>query len=330
LKKDLTLELLKTTAGEFLSGEKISKKIGVSRTAVWKYITVLREEGYSIEAMPKFGYRLTDIPDRLYPEEIKDNLSTNSIGKNIYYFKTLQSSNSEARRLAQQGAPHGTLIIAEEQTGGKGRFGRVWFSPKSLGIWASLVLRPEISPENAPPVTMLAAVAVAEAVENITGIALGIKWPNDLLFENKKVCGILTEMNGEMEKVNFLILGLGINVNLGKDDFPKELRDIATSLLIAKKEKISRHKLIKELLWQLEHYLEIWLNSGFEEILTKWKKRCISLNCPVSISNISKELWEGWSEDVDSHGRLIIRLDDGSLRSFISGEVTLGKSNIHG
>ncbi|NTW05163.1 MAG: biotin--[acetyl-CoA-carboxylase] ligase, partial [Peptococcaceae bacterium] len=214
LKKDLILELLRTSAGEFLSGEKISKKIGISRTAVWKHITALRQEGYSIEAMPKIGYRLLDIPDRLYPEEIRDNLTTVSLGRNIYYFKTVQSTNQEARRLAQEGVPHGALIIAEEQTGGKGRFGRVWFSPKTLGIWASLVLRPEISPENAPPVTMLAAVAVAVAVENITGIALGIKWPNDLLYENKKACGILTEMNGEMDKVNFLILGLGINVNL--------------------------------------------------------------------------------------------------------------------
>ncbi len=322
LNKADILNLLKKHSPEFLSGQEICNIMGVSRTAVWKHIKSLREEGYSIEAAPRSGYRLLGSPDYLYPQEIRHGLATKNIGKKIYYFKKTVSTNQEARKLASKGAPHGTLVVAEEQWEGKGRLGRGWFSPEKAGIWCTLVLRPEISPGEAPPVTMLAAVAVAVSVEKVTGIRLGIKWPNDLLYEGKKTCGILTEMSAEMDKVNYLLVGTGINVNLNLEDFPAELRDIATSLSIIKKAGISRQELIKQYLWEFEYYYNKWLDFGFEHILEEWKKRCVSLNRPVLVST-SKEAWEGWAEDVDSEGALILRLKDGSLKCFISGEVTL-------
>lgn len=325
MNKTDVLTLLKKHNPEFLSGQEICNKMGVSRTAVWKHVESLREEGYSIEAVPRSGYRLLESPDYLYEQEILYGLSTDSIGKNIIYFENTASTNQEARQLASGGVPHGTLVVAEEQNKGKGRLGREWFSPKGAGIWCTLVLRPDISPVEAPPVTMLAAVAASVSVEKITGVRLGIKWPNDLLYEGKKVCGVLTEMNADMDKVSYLLVGIGINVNIDTTDFSEELRDTATSLKIIKNNKVSRKEILKQFLLEFECFYKQWLGSGFEQVLEEWKKRSVSLNRPVLVST-SKELWEGWAEDVDSEGGLLLRLKDGSIKRFIYGEVTLRDS----
>ncbi len=317
-----TLELLRLHQPEFISGEEICRKIGISRTAVWKHVAALREEGYVIEAIPRSGYRLTEIPDRMYVQEIKNGLLTDTIGKDIFYFDSIQSTNVQARKLASEGALHGTVVMADEQTKGKGRLGRSWFSPKGTGIWCTLVLRPEIVPGEASPVTMLTAVAVAEAVEKIADVSLDIKWPNDLLHEGKKVCGILTEMNAEMDKINYLLVGIGININSDSMDFPFELRETTASLSSVKKNKISRLKLLRQLLLDFEYYYQLWLDYGFKPVLEEWKKRCPSLKSPVKISTADK-VWEGWFEDVDDEGALILRLNNGELQRFVSGEVTL-------
>lgn len=296
--------------------------MGVSRTAVWKHMGTLREEGYQIDAVPRSGYRLVGVPDKLYGKEVTHDLGTQFLGKTVYYYESIDSTNREARVLASGGAPHGSLVLAEEQTGGKGRLGRGWFSPQNMGIWCTLILRPEIAPAEAPPITMLAAVAVAAAVEKVIGIKPGIKWPNDLLMDGKKFCGILTEMNAEMDKVHYLLVGIGINVKTPPDHFPKELKSLATSLCQWTKQTISRLALIRQMLVEFEKFYSVWLQSGFEPVLEEWKKRCVTLDCPVRIST-PKESWEGWAEDVKTDGSLVLRFPDGTRQSFMTGEVSL-------
>jgi BirA family biotin operon repressor/biotin-[acetyl-CoA-carboxylase] ligase len=211
-------------------------------------------------------------------------------------------------------------VVTEEQTAGKGRMGRGWYSPKGTGVTCSLILRPAIEPGQASPVTMLTAVAVASAVERVAGVSPGIKWPNDLLLDGKKICGILTEMNAEMERIHFLVVGVGINVNT--DYFPEDIKDIATSLYLAGGRRVSRLDLLRRYLMEFEHYYQQWMDYGFGPVLEEWKKRCVTLNRPVRIST-PRETWEGWAVDVDNTGALVLRTDDGELKNFVAGEVSL-------
>ena len=320
--KEIVLRLLKERSPEYVSGEEICRLLNVTRTAVWKHIQALRESGYEIEARPRAGYTLTGIPDRLYPEEIRDGLSNRFLGRKIYYFDTVSTTNDKAKELARQGDGEGTLIVAEEQTGGKGRLGRKWFAPKYKGIWFSLILCPPVLPPEANQVTMLAAVAVASAIKKETGIEAGIKWPNDLLVGSKKICGILTELSAEMERINYLVAGIGINVNQDETDFPEELRESAASLKNEFKRKIDRVRLIQTTLAEFEGWYGTWLEQGFAPVLARWKEMSVSLNCPVRISAPNNS-WDGWAEDIDSDGALLLRLPGGELRRVISGEVSL-------
>lgn len=318
--KNYVLGLLRENYPNFISGEEVCRSLGVSRTAVWKHIQSLRAEGYEIDSQTHSGYRLVAVPDRLYPQEIDFGLETEFLGRNVSYFDKTGSTNREAKELAGKGAPEGTLVVTEEQTGGRGRLGRGWFTPYALGIWCSLILRPEVHPTEAPPVTMLAAVALARAIKDSTGIAVGIKWPNDLLVQGKKICGILTEMNAEMDRVNYLVVGMGINVNIV--EFPEELKEIATSLKIEAGTHLSRRLLLQKLLLQFENLYKLWLIEGFKPVLKDWKEKCVTLNCPVRVTS-ARESWEGWAEDVDDTGALLLRLPDGSLRQVLAGDVSL-------
>ena len=320
--KDAILRLLKERRPEPVSGEEICKSLNVTRTAIWKHMQVLRESGYEIEARPRAGYTLTGIPDRLYPEEILDGLSTRFLGRKIYYCDSVSTTNETAKELARQGAAEGAVVVAEEQTGGKGRLGRRWFAPKYKGIWFSLILCPPVLPPEANQVTMLAAVAVAAAIRKETGIAVGIKWPNDLLAGGRKICGILTELSAEMERINYMVVGIGINVNQEQTDFPEEFRESAASLRTASGIKINRVKLIRAALAEFEHWYEIWLARGFTPVLASWKEMSVSLHCQVRIHAPNKS-WEGWAEDIDSDGALLLRQPGGELQRVISGEVSL-------
>jgi len=319
--KEQILYLLKEYRPEYVSGEFICKNLGVSRTAIWKHIQTLRNEGYEILSQPHSGYRLLNVPDRLFAQEILYGLQTRFIGRNIFYYpQSLCSTNELAAQLAGKGAPDGSLVVTEEQTGGRGRLGRSWFSPFGKGIFFSMILYPPVNPVDAPPVTMLVAVAVARAVQEVVGVKPGIKWPNDLLLEGKKFCGILTEMNAEIERIKYLIIGTGINANM--DDFPSEIRDIAVSLKEYTGRPVSRVKLLQVFLKEMEHLYCLWLQEGFSPVLGLWKGYCVTLNCPVKVSSL-KESIEGWAHDVDEKGSLILRLADGSLKSFTAGEVSL-------
>ena len=213
--KERILELLKNKHG-YVSGDELSQQLGMSRQGLWKHIQDLRDSGYDFVAVPHLGYRLLSSPDRLFDFEIKYRLNTKFIGKFIHYFDYLSSTNDLAMQLGMQNAPSGTLVVAESQTKGRGRLGRSWFSPKYKGIYFSLLLRPAILPEYSPVLTILIAVSMAEAVKEITGLDIQIKWPNDLFLNNKKLGGILTEMNAEADKINFMVMGVGLNVNNDK------------------------------------------------------------------------------------------------------------------
>lgn len=276
--------------------------------------------GYEIISQNNLGHKLLVVPDKLYPEEIQNGLKTKWLGRNIDYQEEVESTNFRAKKLAVAKTLDGTLVISEEQNKGKGRRGKYWFSPPQRGIYFSLILRPSLDISKAPPITMLAAVAMAMAIKEACGLEVGIKWPNDILFKEKKLCGILTEMSAEIDKIHFLIVGIGLNIN--GLEFPEDLEDIATSLEKELGKKFSRVALLQEFLCKFELMYEYWLKNGFADILEKWKKLCISLNCKVKIISFDKTL-EGFAEDVDKDGSLLLRLNNGEIEKIISGEVSL-------
>jgi BirA family biotin operon repressor/biotin-[acetyl-CoA-carboxylase] ligase len=322
LLKESILKLLKNSRPGYLSGEEICRSLNVTRTAVWKHIQTLREEGYVIDARPRAGYRLTGIPDRLYPAEILEGLATRTLGREIDYYEKVGSTNEAARERAANGAAEGLLVVAEEQTGGKGRLGRQWYSPRSRGIIFTLLLYPPVNPSRVSQVTMLTAVALASAIRSETGVGAGIKWPNDLLVDGRKVCGILAELSAEVDRIGYLVVGIGINANQDFGDFPEDIRDKATSLKLETGATVSRVRLLQVSLESFEHWYGLWLEQGFEPVRAAWKQMSVTLDCPVRIHTLD-QAWDGWAEDVDSDGALLLRLPDGSLQRFVSGEVSL-------
>ena len=275
------LELLRRQEG-FLSGEDIGRELSITRAAVWKGIKKLREEGYEIEAVTNRGYRLTN-PETMYNKrELEQGLKTKTMGQTIYFYEETDTTNNRARELALEGAPEGTLVVAEKQTAGRGRRGKVWESPLGTGIWMSLVLRPQIMPAEASVLTLLCGLATAEAIEAETGLSAGIKWPNDILINGKKAVGILTEMDCEMSEVHFVIPGIGINVNTAS--FPPEIAEIATSLYLECGKTVSRRRLVHRVLERLEEHYETFLWTGsFAAMLEDYRKHCITLGKEVHV-----------------------------------------------
>ena len=249
-----------------VSGEDLAKKLDLSRTAIWKAINTLRDMGYGIDGDHK-GYTLVKVPDILYPFELTPLLKTTVIGVQIDHSMSVGSTNEKARQFAEAGWPDGGVIISEKQETGKGRLGRVWSSPPG-GIWFSMLLRPRMSPSEAPTLTLAGGVAVAEALANL-GFDARLKWPNDILLGDKKVCGILTEMNAEMERINYIIMGIGINANCTSDELPKEVRGRATTLLEVQGSSVDRKRLLVDILTIFEGLY----NKGQKEIISRWKKR---------------------------------------------------------
>ena len=321
--KNKVLILLKDNRDCYISGEEICKTLGVSRTAVWKHIQVLRDDGYRIDSLSRKGYCLTGIPDRLYPEEIKTGLLTKRLGTNIKYFELLESTNNTAKELAgnKVSSAEGMIVVAEEQTGGRGRLGRSWYAPYGKGVWMTVLLRPQVRLEIVYQITMVTAVAVLRAVRSVCGIVPEIKWPNDLQYGGKKLCGILTEMSAEADRVNYVVVGMGINTAPAGDLIPLEIQHQVTSLSEITGESVDRVKLAQEILRELENCYESWLAGGFPILLNEWKGNCNSLNRQVTVKTLS-EVYTGWAEDVDSDGALLLKLDSGELKKFVSGDVS--------
>ncbi|MCI7657884.1 biotin--[acetyl-CoA-carboxylase] ligase [Anaerotignum sp.] len=314
------LELLRRQEG-FLSGEDIGKELSITRAAVWKGIKKLREEGYEIEAVTNRGYRLTN-PETMYNKrELEQGLKTKTMGQSIYFYEETDTTNNRARELALEGAPEGTLVIAEKQTAGRGRRGKVWESPLGTGIWMSLVLRPQIMPAEASVLTLLCGLATAEAIEAETGLSAGIKWPNDILINGKKAVGILTEMDCEMSQVHFVIPGIGINVNTAS--FPPEIAEIATSLYLECGKTVSRRRLVHKVLERLEEHYETFLRTGsFTAMLEDYRKHCITLGKEVHV--LGREPFFAEALDITPEGELLVRrADNGKEEVVFSGEVSI-------
>ncbi|WP_052218623.1 biotin--[acetyl-CoA-carboxylase] ligase [Thermincola ferriacetica] len=319
--KDEILNLLKKSERSFLSGEEISSRLQVSRTAVWKHIQALREDGYTIESRSKVGYRLVTVPDRLYPGEITAGLKTRVIGSRIVHFDTIGSTNDKGKELAANGAPEGLVIVAEEQTTGRGRLGRTWSSPKGRGIWMSVILRPEINPMDAPKLTLLTAVALARTFDSYPGIQPGIKWPNDVFIKGKKIAGVLTEMNAELERINYVVVGIGVNVNTSRAELPPEIENIATSLYIETGKSWSRKDFLTKLLEELEALYLSFKMGEYAAVVEEWKKYSVTLNKKIKVTSPGVAL-EGTAVDLDDDGALIVRTRDGSLKRVVAGEIT--------
>lgn len=301
---------------ENVSGEELSRLLGVSRSAIWKHIEKLRDEGYDIIAHPHLGYRLLHIPDKLLPAEILWRLNTRFIGKKVCSYESVDSTMNIAYQLAEDNAPEGLVVFGEEQRRGRGRMGRNWTSPKRKGIYFSLILRPKILPLDASKITLLVAVGIAQAIRKMYGLSVLIKWPNDILINHRKVCGILTELSAELDRVKFLILGVGINVNTAKYALPKG----GTSIKEELGKEMSRIELAKEVLRQIEKYYSRFNQKGFASIAREWRDLSAILGSRIEVVCQGKRI-EGQAQDIDSHGALVVRLDSGFLEHIWAGDV---------
>ncbi|MPL77036.1 Bifunctional ligase/repressor BirA [bioreactor metagenome] len=318
------LELLRGRSGEFVSGEEISGGLGVSRTAVWKNIQEIRQVGYGIEAHSRRGYSLVSIPDKLLPEEITVRLTTQRLGKRIYYYDDIASTNNRAKALAVEGEPEGTLVVAEAQNSGRGRMARGWFAPWGKGIWMSILLRPPFSPQDAPKCTLMAAVAVNKAIRQVAGLDCGIKWPNDILYQGRKLVGILTEMSAEMDAINYVVLGMGINVNISQSDFPDDISAIATSIAAASGKKINRIELLAVIVKHLEDIYQAVVADGFTPVLDEWRTQSITLGQVVDVVGVNRK-FSGIAVNIDDDGALLVQTGD-RLEKVLAGDVSIRPS----
>jgi BirA family biotin operon repressor/biotin-[acetyl-CoA-carboxylase] ligase len=314
------LQLLKKHPSAFLSGEELSRRLKVSRTAIWKRIGHLRSLGYEIEASTRSGYRLIQSPDILTPTEIKPLLKTKWLGKTIHYFNSIVSTNSKAYELASQGVKEGEVVIAESQTKGKGRLGRNWFSPPYLNLYLSAILRPKIPPPQAPLITLMAAVATAEAIEKFSGLQPLIKWPNDILLNGRKMAGLLNEIKSETDRIHFVILGIGVNLNIAGKMFPKEIRAIATSLKEEMGQGVSRKIFLASFLQELEKWYTVFIKQGEAIILKSWRERAQIKGRQVRMVSFGETI-TGRAIDVDSDGALIIETRRGERKRVVAGDV---------
>ena len=319
-KAGIILRLFRANEG-FISGEHLSKELGVSRTAVWKHISALRNSGYRIEAVPSRGYLLVSSPDCIDPHEVIVQLNGERIGHRLEFLQTTCSTNADAFRLAEDAASEGTVVMADSQTGGKGRRGRVWSSPSGVNIYCSVVLRPSIMPHEAPQLTFLSAVAVARAIEQTTKLTPQIKWPNDLLVHEKKVAGLLNEMSAETDCINFVILGIGVNLNMTPDQFPNDLRHPATSLFIESGVRVDRSHFTSIMLNELDRLYADFLTHGFGPVREEWQRRCNASGRQVLVSDTGTKCTGGRFIGIDSDGALLLRSNDDILHRITCGDV---------
>jgi len=307
---------------EYISGEVLAQKLGISRVAVWKQIQRLKDMGYEIIADQNLGYCLISRPDLLIPQEVQIGLFTKYIGKEIYYFPELKSTNIIAKEKASHragGMDEGTLIIAERQSAGKGRLGREWFSPAG-GIWLSIILFPQLSPSYISRITLITAVAVIKAIKIYTQIESQIKWPNDILINEKKVCGILTEMSAELDIINWVVVGIGINVNIDHRKFPEDIQENTISLKETSGKEVLRVKLVQTFLQEFEKYYEKLKRKEFPSILREWKLYSHTLGKKIRV-DMGEKIITGEAIDINESGALILKKEDGELAEIISGTI---------
>ncbi len=323
--KNRLLAYLKENKGSWISGELLSSKMSVSRSALWKHARALKHEGYLIESSPKKGYLFRESPDLLFVEEIRQGLKTRWLGKgHIAYYTETDSTNIRARELAMAGSAEGTIVIAETQTAGKGRRGRTWFSPSAKGIYISIIMRPAIPPSETPKLVLLSSVTVAELLRSRTSLKTEIKWPNDVLVNGKKIAGILLEVGTEMDAVDYSIVGLGLNVNIPFGSFPDNIKDSATSLLVESGKQSSRVKLVQDYLMMFENDYEQFMSGRSDDIVARWKELADIMGRQITV-DLSGRTYSGTVTDVDDNGALIITDPTGTTHRIFSGDVTYRK-----
>lgn len=318
--KEEILRLLRSADG-YISGQELCNRFGVSRTAVWKAINQLKEAGYEIEAQQNKGYRLMAAPDLMTEAEIKSLMHTDWVAKEVLYFDTIDSTNTKAQELAEKGYPSGTLVVADKQESGKGRRGRSWVSPSGTGIFMTLMIKPDINPNNASMLTLVAALAVAKAITSVTGEEAMIKWPNDIVVNSKKVCGILTEMNAQFDYINHIVVGIGINVH--NESFPEEISQMASSLMIeAGGKRFHRAQIIAETMSYFEQYYDTFLKTqDLSALVREYDELLVNRNKSVRVLD-PKEPFDGKAMGITPRGELIV--DTWESRKLVSsGEVSV-------
>ncbi len=319
------IEALKANKDQFISGAALSRLLGVSRTAVWKVIQQLKDEGYKIESVSRKGYRLMEDADRLDADALMAELGSDSLIQVVKHFDSIDSTNTYAKQVATEDAAEGMLIIAEEQLTGRGRLGRQWSSPKGTGVWMSLILRPDIDPREASKITQIGAAAMAEAIEDITGLPAGIKWPNDIIVSGKKVCGILTEMSAELNTINYVVVGIGVNVNT--PSFPEDLKPIATSLYQESEKMVSRKSLVRGFAGHFTRLYGDFLSSGALDMTREiCLKRSVTVGRDVRIIHRGVTT-NAHAVDIDPNGELVVDYEDGRRETIFYGEVSVRARN---
>jgi BirA family transcriptional regulator, biotin operon repressor / biotin---[acetyl-CoA-carboxylase] ligase len=315
--EELVLGFLAEAGDASVSGEAISDKLGLTPAAVFRSVNALREQGYRIESA--HGYRLVAIPDRLTALELRPLLNTHDLGHLIHSADAISSTNDRAKELAAEGALHGEVVIAETQTAGRGRRGRSWVSPPGRNLYLSMVLRPDhLPPARAPELTLVAAVAVCDTIRQ-AGVAAGIKWPNDVFASGRKIAGVLTELAADAERVSWVVVGVGVNVNVRTEDFPEELRQTATSLLLERGEPAPRALFAAALLTSLETWLDRHAEEGFGPVREAWRARSVTIGQDVRVRADGRDV-TGRAEDIDADGALLVRTATG-LERVLAGDV---------
>lgn len=316
------LSLLRNSR-DYVSGQQLCDQFGVSRTAVWKVINQLKEEGYQIESVTRKGYRLLDCPDVLSESEIASRLTTKWAGQKLYYYDETGSTNIDAKRLAEDGAPHGTTVVADRQNQGRGRRGRTWQSPAGSAIYMSIALKPDFAPDKASMLTLVMALSVAEAVTDLTGLAASIKWPNDIVVNKKKVCGILTEMSAELDYIHHVVIGVGINVNNSLEDFSEEVQKTATSLKLESGAAVSRAAMVERVLFYFEKNYDMFvIKEDLSNLQEKYQKHLVNLNAEVKVLDPKGE-YTGIARGINPTGELLVEKENGEIVSVYAGEVSV-------
>ena len=317
--KSQILRILIENRGSFISGEEMSRICGISRAAVWKHIDHLKKEGYGIEAVTKKGYKLLENREKMetvFLELPKEQV----IGSRYIYLAEVDSTNAWAKTIAKE-EPDGTVVIANYQTAGKGRFGKTWDSTRAKGIWLSLILKPKASMAEAVLLTQMAGAAVCHALISL-GFEARIKWPNDIVIGDKKICGILAELSGEPEQLNYVVVGIGINVNQDLEDFPPDLRDRAASLKMMTSDRVDRNRILAQVLSWLDHYYSRFNNKSTAEIMGFCRENSATLDKSVKVIYNDKIIL-GKAINLTDKGALIIEDTAGQVMEIISGEVSV-------
>ncbi|MFW5979925.1 MAG: biotin--[acetyl-CoA-carboxylase] ligase [Bacillota bacterium] len=317
--KEKIIEILHKNS--YYSGQQLSDKLGISRTAVWKHIQDLKDKGYIINSKHGRGYLLKSSPDLMLAEELKWRLNTDIFGCEIEHHMSIASTNKRAKELADKNYPEGTIIIAEEQTEGRGRRGREWISPVGKGLWFSLIVRPRFIPAMAPFLTIIASLSVSLSIKELN-LNPVIKWPNDILINGKKACGILSELKAEMDRIEYGIVGIGINVN--QSNFSEEIKKKATSLSLEKREQVDRIDLFKNLVNNFEKYYLKLNNDEYDELINKWKYELSEIGKRVRLDSGDK-IYQGEVVDVSSKGELIVNTDKEGIKKFWAGDTSIIK-----